>query len=179
MRAAVAPSRRKHAVHANIVDNVEPGSKLYTVQRPSPDMPFSTVSLPGLQRHSRELEGHRTICLLTILLSIGLARRRDSHRQTSGGRTMELDRGDIGTSVEAERNVQLLSERRSQLFEGRIIGSGKKAANRLGKTNWDCASPSLRAALRSSRNLPFVKPASGFRLGLTAPNVEINQHFRQ
>ncbi len=30
VRAAVAPSRHKHVVHANIADNVETGSKLYT-----------------------------------------------------------------------------------------------------------------------------------------------------
>lgn len=30
VRAAVAPSRKKHPIHANIADNVEPGSKLYT-----------------------------------------------------------------------------------------------------------------------------------------------------
>jgi transposase-like protein len=30
VRAAVAPSRRRHQVHANIAENVEPGSKLYT-----------------------------------------------------------------------------------------------------------------------------------------------------
>ena len=30
VRAAVAPSRRRHQVHSHITDNVEPGSKLYT-----------------------------------------------------------------------------------------------------------------------------------------------------
>ncbi len=54
----------------------------------------------------------------------------------------EFDRGDVGSSVEGERNVQLLSERRNQLVEAIL-------------QRWECTGTEVGALEFSSPPLEF------------------------